>query len=137
MEPFVHRVERAMSAFDHLEPALLGWFDAAGITGRPALVPQLVIEEWVRNVIEHGTGGEQAVEVRVRADGDEVVVEIVDDGDPFDPSYAPALDPDVPVETRGTRGMGVHLLRELTDELRYERRADGNHLVAHVQRAGA
>lgn len=123
-----------MDSFERIDTALDGFLGDAALVGRPAFVARLVVEEAVRNVVEHGTGGTDPIRIELDCDDRWVGVTVVDDGDPFDPADAPPLDVDAPYEQRGHRGMGVHLMRELADELVYERAGGRNRLVARIDR---
>jgi serine/threonine-protein kinase RsbW len=50
-----------------------------------------------------------------------VVLVLEDDSAPFDPRSAPAFDKTKPLEERGPRGMGIHLVRSLAESFAYER----------------
>ncbi len=89
---------------------------------------QLVLEETVANVICHAwDGGRHVFEVRLTHVGEVIVAEVEDDGRPFDPLSLAPFD-DAPLERRRCGGMGVHLIRQLTDELTYERIGGRNRL---------
>jgi anti-sigma regulatory factor (Ser/Thr protein kinase) len=51
-------------------------------------------------------------------------IEVIDDGQPFNPLKAPEPDTSLAIG-----GLGIHLLRELADEATYERRDRTNRLV--------
>jgi serine/threonine-protein kinase RsbW len=91
----------------------------------------VAVDEWVTNVIRHGYGGGQgAVEVLVMRDGDQVAVRVRDEAPLFDPATAPPFDPTVPLEQRPLGGMGIHLMRELTDGMEHRiAPGGGNELV--------
>jgi anti-sigma regulatory factor (Ser/Thr protein kinase) len=90
---------------------------------------RLVLEELVLNLIEHATGSAQdRIEVRIELEGGRVVLVLEDDGDPFDPRSAPAFDKAKPLEERGPRGMGIHLVRSMTEGIAYERIDSRNRL---------
>lgn len=126
-----------LAEFAAIEGEVAGFLAAAGVEGRPAFVAQLVVEETVRNLAEHspGAGPQARAEIRLSVGAHDVVVEVDDTQEAFDPWTGPALDPAAPLEQRRPGGMGLHLLRDLTDELRYERTPDGNRLTARVTRA--
>ena len=91
----------------------------------------MAMNEATTNVIEHGYHGRPGIlEVEVEYDGDTLVVRVRDQAPVFDPALAPAPDLTLPLEQRPFGGMGVHLMRQLTDELSYRTRCDGwNELV--------
>ncbi len=124
--PDLAAVEREIAAF----------VAAQGVAGRPAFVSELVVEEIVRNLIEHTpphARGERAwIEVTVSQDSVTVVIE--DSRAPFAPDEGPPLDVTAPLEERRPGGMGLHLVRTMTDRLTYERVGERNRLTAMVRR---
>ncbi len=93
---------------------------------------QLSLEELFTNVVSyaHGDGQEHEVEIIFSREDENVVVEIVDDGRPFDPLQdAPELDVESSLEDRGIGGAGIRLAKQLMTELRYQRENTRNHLT--------
>ena len=66
---------------------------------------------------------EKAVHVRLEAAGDEVRVEFRDRGVPFDPTTAP------PPDLSRIGGLGIHLVRGLMQDFRYQRAGDWNRIT--------
>jgi len=99
----------------------------------------VVVEELAANVAMHGSTGEGAatfVAVTVRAEGDEVVATIEDDGRAFDPLAHAAPDTDAALEDRDIGGLGVHFVQQMTKTLRYSREDGRNRLTAVLDAAG-
>ena len=110
--------------------------------GLPASVVNalnVVLDEAVSNAINHGydAGVRGEIAVRLRRAGDGVLLEVEDDGRPFDPLQAPPPDLTLPLERRPIGGLGVHLIRNLMDEVTYARVGGRNVLkmVKHLARA--
>ncbi len=99
----------------------------AGVDPGAVFKVQLGLEEVLRNLAEHAAGAGQ-VRVAIQVDPERVAVTVEDDGKPFDPRTGPPFDPSQPLEERTGRGMGLHLLRQLMDEIHYERAGAGNRL---------
>ena len=95
----------------------------------------LVLDELSVNIVNYG-GEASEIEVCLDADAEEVRVEITDDGRPFDP-LNDAIEPDLdaPLEDRAIGGLGIHLVREMMDELHYSRE-DGKNRLAMVKCKG-
>jgi serine/threonine-protein kinase RsbW len=55
-------------------------------------------------------------------------VTVTDDGHPFNPLDLPEPDTSLPMEDRPIGGLGIHLLRKMSDRMEYERR-DGKNQV--------
>jgi anti-anti-sigma factor len=96
---------------------------------------QVALDEFVYNPIVYGFAarGSGAGEVRVELEGDRVRVTITDDGPPFDPLAFAEPDTELSVEERGIGGLGIHLVRQMMDELTYQRQ-DGKNVVVLAKR---
>lgn len=94
----------------------------------------VALDELLANELSHGMTGREAgsVTVEVELDQERVTVTITDDGTPFDPFRQAAPDTTLSVDERPIGGLGIHLVRELMDEVRYQRR-DGQNVVVLVK----
>ncbi len=90
---------------------------------------ELAVEEALVNVIGYAYEGRRAGDVRLRCgvrDENRLVVELIDTGAPFDVVAAPPPDLTAPIEERRPGGLGIHLIRKLTDGAAYRREGDNN-----------
>jgi anti-sigma regulatory factor (Ser/Thr protein kinase) len=95
----------------------------------------LAVDEAVTNIILHsyaGHGGPVEIEVTKRLGA--LVVRLRDKAQPFDPTCVPAPDLTDPVEKRTLGGLGVHLIRQVMDQLIYRRRVDGGNELTMIKR---
>ncbi len=99
---------------------------------------ELAVEEALMNVCLHAYGG-QGGEVALRAEraGEGFVLEIEDSGPPFDPLSAKASDTSLPLEAREIGGLGILLVRRVTDQVRWRREKDHNVLTLVFALPGA
>jgi anti-sigma regulatory factor (Ser/Thr protein kinase) len=69
-------------------------------------------------------------------DGDRFVIEVTDWGIPFDATALP--DPDVtrPLEKRPVGGLGIYLIKKMTDEMSYTREDGQNVLRLFIRKEG-
>src|SRR5262249_17257060 len=83
----------------------------------------VALDEVLSNIISYGyrSGAHDEILVRLQYRPGEVVIEIEDAGEPFDPLAAPPPDPDASVKTRKVGGLGIHFVRNLVDEMAYVR----------------
>ena len=90
----------------------------------------LVVDELAQNVVDYAYNDTEGdVEVAVTSSDETIVIEIVDDGKPFDPlTEAPAPDLTSPIESRPIGGLGVHFTKTLMDDVEYRRESGKNHL---------
>ena len=95
----------------------------------------VVLDEAVSNAINHGyaAGVRGEIAVRLRRAHDRVSVEVEDDGRPFDPLQAPPPDLSLPLDQRPIGGLGIHLIRNLMDEISYAR-VGGRNVFKMVKR---
>lgn len=95
-----------------------------------AMEIELVLEEAVTNSIRHGfvDGDEHSVTVRMACADAELTLEVIDDGIPYNPLQRAPVDVDAPLEERSIGGLGIHLIKNLMDEVEYDRVELGNRL---------
>lgn len=93
----------------------------------------LALDEVLTNVIWYAYDGEGEREILVRfgVDGDDVVVEVEDDGKPFDPLAVGGVESELerPVHERQVGGLGIHLVRRAMSGLAYRREMGKNVLT--------
>lgn len=88
----------------------------------------VVFDELLNNIVSYGfdDDGHHEIDVQVSFDGRRLVVEIRDDGRPFNPFLQESPDTTLPLEEREVGGLGIHLVRKMMDEVAYERRINRN-----------
>ena len=91
----------------------------------------LCLEEHITNVIQYGLAGcgLQAIVVQLSLNQDCFVVEVKDDGKPFNPLNNPEVNTTIPLEQKPVGGLGIHLMRRFMDELEYRRECGQNILT--------
>lgn len=91
---------------------------------------ELAVEEILMNVCVHAcAGGEGEFTLRTGRTGEGFVVEIEDSGPSFDPLSVAAPDTSAPLESRAIGGLGILLVKRVTDVVRWRREADRNVLT--------
>ena len=111
---------------------------AFGLSPEVAFAADLCLQEAVANVIEHGFADGAPHEIGVAATrcGRAVVLEIEDDGRPFDPLTAPPPVQAARIEDVRIGGLGVHLIRRFASAMRYAREAGRNRLTLTIRPSG-
>ena len=122
------------SAVDAIGPATEqaeAWLSKHQASTDTTYLVALAIEELVTNCIKYGYDdkAEHIIDIVLSVRDGALSVEVIDDGHAFNPLEAPPPDLSVAMENRRIGGLGIHLLRELADEMRYERRDGTNRLV--------
>jgi len=96
---------------------------------------KLAVDEAVTNVVLHGYGNAGGdVELHMRADGDDVVISILDRAGRFDPDEVEAPRLDTPLHERPAGGMGIFLIRQMTDQAVFLPRPGGGNEIRLVKR---
>ncbi|UPY38248.1 ATP-binding protein [Sediminicoccus sp. KRV36] len=126
--PFHLRLPATLDSVSQLLDALEVYAEEAGIAPRIAARLALVAEEVAANVAMHAAGA-SFFELRVTPDHGQLGLSIEDDGPEYDPLARAAPDTAATLEERDVGGLGVHLVRELTRDARYQRDAGLNRLV--------
>ena len=94
----------------------------------------LIIEELFTNFVKYNPEGQQDIEVRLEKNGEDLEIKLVDVGvKAFDPTDAPEVDVSKKPEERTPGGLGIHLVRRIADEIRYEHR-DGSSIITVTKR---
>lgn len=95
-----------------------------------AMQVQLILEEVLLNSMTHGLGGraDGKVQLSLEQSGDQVAIEVVDNGIAFDPLDHPEPDLDASIEDRQIGGLGIHFMRTIMDSVSYERDGGLNRL---------
>ena len=89
----------------------------------PAYQVELATSEIVTNIIEHACDNEGQIRVRVALYPLEIRIDLYDDGGPCDLASIP----DAPLGEPQQGGYGLHIARQLLDELSYTVNENGNH----------
>jgi len=128
------RLPNDRAAMAGLAEAVERFAAAHGLPADAVTALQIAVDETVTNAIMHGyaAGVRGEIAVRLRRRPDSVVLEIEDDGVPFDPLQAPPPALGLPAAERPIGGLGIHFVRNLMDKASYARR-DGRNLLKLVK----
>ena len=96
---------------------------------------QLAVDEVCSNSIRHGYGGQEGqIEVSVERIGHSIRVVVRDWGMAFDPEQIPVPDLCLPLEERSLGGLGLFLVQQVMDEVRFEFNDSRGNSVTMVRR---
>jgi anti-sigma regulatory factor (Ser/Thr protein kinase) len=117
----ISQIPKVGEAFDRFS-------EANGLA--PAMVQtfHIIFDELLNNIITYGYGDDErhVVEVNIELAGKKLSVTITDDGVPFDPLSQEAPDTSLSIDEREIGGLGIHLVKSMSDECSYERKSDKN-----------
>jgi len=88
----------------------------------------VVLDELLNNIISYAYGDEQhkTIELTFERIDAGVVITVIDEGVPFNPFTTPPPDTTTGIEQRDLGGLGIHLVKEMMDEVSYQRRVHQN-----------
>lgn len=116
-------------------PTLSEWIEGLHIPAELNMPINLALEEVVSNVMLYAypdrKDGKVFVEYNETEDekGKRLIFTVSDMGIPFDPTKKADADITLSAEERPIGGLGIHLVRRLMDEIRYERTDEKNILI--------
>ena len=95
----------------------------------------LALEEIFANIVHYAYEDDKkhSVKIHIKIQDDVFALEIKDDGKPFNPLDNPLVNTKAPFEERKIGGLGIHLVRNLMDELEYKRVNGKNILTMKVR----
>jgi serine/threonine-protein kinase RsbW len=103
-----------------------------GLTSKDTIEINLVIDELVTNIIEHGDGTlRQNIEITLSLSDGELTINIADDGPPFNPTRCASPNTLLPLEKRKCGGLGIHFVRKFSDRCSYTRIQGKNIFTLH------
>lgn len=97
---------------------------------------QLSLDEAVSNVVNYAYGEQKGMPITIEAqeatvgDRRQLELRLIDNGVEFNPlAEAPEVDVTLSAEDRQVGGLGIFLIRQVMDEVSYERKSDQNLLT--------
>ena len=104
--------------------------DGLGLSERDLFCIDLVCDELITNTIKYGYAdtAEHQIAVNLSVRPHEIVIELEDDGQPFNPLNNATPDTTLALQDRPIGGLGIHLLREMMDHCDY-RHINGKNCV--------
>jgi len=99
---------------------------------------ELAVDEACSNIIEHAYGVDNGgeIECTCEAEDDRLTVILRDHGEPFDPATVTRPDLSSGIEKRPLGGLGVYLMRQLMEDVRFEARGEAGNLLTMVKYKG-
>lgn len=130
-------ISNSIEKLDELTQWLTSWMDAHQVNKSVAYKLRFAMEEIASNAVYYGfpTGTSGTVKARITADAvlPKYSLEILDDGEAFNPlKETPDADTDSAIEDREIGGLGVFLVKNLSEDCHYQRIDGWNHLTISI-----
>lgn len=107
-----------------------------GISQHKLMSLELALEEAIVNIIKYAsTDPEGTVLIDCSLDGEKFfTITIIDNGPPFDPLQRTAPDIKADIDERPVGGLGIFLIKEMTDSVSYRREENRNILTIRMEK---
>ena len=130
-QEFKFELKNELSELKALKRYLSNWGGEIGLPSISILRINICLDELFTNIVSYGydDNQEHMIKFTLKGDNEFVIINIEDDGIPFNPLEK--IDPDFPdnVENAKIGGLGILIIRELMDNVSYERRSGKNELT--------
>lgn len=91
----------------------------------------VILDEIYANISQYSEATEAKIELICDAPG--VIIRFRDNGTPFDPTKLAAPDTTLSADDRAIGGLGIHMVRKMSDSMEYERKDDWNILSVRLK----
>ncbi len=105
--------------------------DEWGLPPQLCMSVNLALEEAFTNIVNYAFQDEEQhiIDIDIALEGKKIVIEITDDGQPYDPTKQDEPDINLPAADRPVGGLGVFLIRRIMDNIQYKRTGNKNKLI--------
>src|ERR1041384_3811942 len=133
------QIQASLSTVHSANETVSRWLAERNAPPEVHYLANLAVEELVTNCIKYGyeDAGDHIIEIKLRISGKELVLTVTDDGRPFNPLELPGPDTHLPIQDRPIGGLGIHLLRRMSDRMDYVRAAGRNSVTLHKSMRGS
>jgi serine/threonine-protein kinase RsbW/sigma-B regulation protein RsbU (phosphoserine phosphatase) len=115
------RFQRDLSSLPELSRFVADFLSRQGLAPSNAYDLDLILEELFTNVLKYSSGTDE-VAVRLTRDDSTITIALSEFGaaKAYDITLAPEPDLTRPLAERRVGGLGIHMVRQLADSIRYE-----------------
>lgn len=123
---FTRCLSNRLDEIAELADALEQWASEAQVPSATISAVHLMLDELITNVVSYGYPATQRGEIRVNAwlSPGQLDVQVRDHAAAYNPLLAPEPDLTADIDERAIGGLGIHFVRKLADEVRYERTSE-------------
>jgi anti-anti-sigma factor len=126
-------IKNESAELEGLTAAVRQFLEIHGVPHRAAYAVNLAIDELVVNVMRYAYVDDNThlIDITLTIEGDQIILQIVDDGRPFDPRRGPQLD--LHAADREVGGLGLILVLDMVHRLNYRRVNEQNWVEARIR----
>jgi serine/threonine-protein kinase RsbW len=130
IKSFSSRIE----SVHEIQEFVRGFVLALGAGEKKLMKIDLLVEEIVVNIVRYGGMAVESgfIDVGMDTADHTIILEISDNGPAFNPLEQEAPDLTAGLDERRPGGLGIFLVKQIAEEIRYERRDHKNHLRLYL-----
>lgn len=127
----VLRITNSIGELERLPAFIDSFAQQHGVPATMVASLNLALEEALANVVNYAypKGETGSIALSAHYDRGTVRFTLEDNGMPFDPTTVPDADTTLPADKRSIGGLGIFLIRNIMDGVKYERRDQRNILT--------
>ncbi len=115
------RFPRELRSLEAIHEFVADFLAANRLAPSHAFDVDLILEELFTNLVRHNTDGAHDIAVALDRDGHDLTIRLQDfEVEAYDVTRAPEFDVNQPMSHRRAGGMGLHLVRQIADTIRYQ-----------------
>ncbi|MEO6800075.1 MAG: ATP-binding protein [Rhodanobacter sp.] len=112
--------KRSVNELQAIVAATGRFFSHSGTAESIRMAVDLAVEELFVNMVTYNLGTDHDILLQMQASPGGVTVSLTDyDVEPFDPSLAPHVDINAPLDQREPNGLGLYLVSKMVDSVHY------------------
>ena len=117
----IKHFKRAFDSLDEIHEFVLEFAGQNGLEEKMVYIIDLVVEELFTNAVKFNPGNTKDITIDLSKDSQKLLVSLIDyDVEPFDIRQAKEYDPKKPLRDRRVGGLGIPLVKRLSDKIEYE-----------------
>lgn len=130
------QIPNRMDALADTAREVFDWLAGLPLSSRAKYSSGLAIEEMITNIVKYGydDAREHLIRIQITVDRTHVTLVFEDDGHPYDPTKHVSPDIETIVESKTVGGLGIELVRRMSEKMIYERVGNLNRLTLHIRR---
>ena len=127
-------MENQLEEIDRVNHEVAAYLEDLSIQVKVRRQLSVVFDELLNNIITYAfpDNDKHFIDISVAVTDQRLVISISDDGTPFNAFSQETPDTDLPLEDRPEGGLGIHIVRNLMDEINYQR-AIGRNTITLVK----
>lgn len=132
-EKLIKKFKRDISSLDNIFEYISSFIEKQEINESTAFVLKLVVEEIFTNLVKYDPEADEEIPIGLSFKDSKIDLEFVNyGGHEFNIVESSPVDTEIPLQERKVGGLGLHLVRQLVDDVTYKY-ADGTSTIKIVK----